>query len=204
MTKYVQVLLKDHSSGGGGVERVYRTLIDGPANWNRRRQNKNAESLYTAIMSEKHQQVRKLLAIDNPSLSPMKNESTRSRAVHKALEKVSKLYNRCQRKPPTAGELSKFPAILHDLLENGGADHTVRYRFDCSGSILHKLSRHVPTNVHEIFAVLANLPLTKLSDLIVAVNDGGASFIHHSFELPGFRKCFEPLRKPANHSHDRT
>jgi len=95
-------------------------------------------------------------------------------------------------------ELSKFPAIFHELLENGGADHIVRYRFGDSKTILHHLSLYADaTNAHEILAVLANLPLTSLSELILAVNNDGASFIHHSFASSGFRKFFKPLLPKA-------
>ena len=111
-----------------------------PANWNTiGRQITTAESLYTAIREEDHQQVRNLVAIDDPNLNPMKNESTRSQAVREALEKVSSWYLRSFTNADR--ELSKLPAILHELLENGGADHVVRYRFAASTTILHRLSR---------------------------------------------------------------
>lgn len=169
-----------------------------PANWNTiGRQITTAESLYTAIREEDHQQVRNLVAIDDPNLNPMKNESTRSQAVREALEKVSSWYLRSFTNADR--ELSKLPAILHELLENGGADHVVRYRFAASTTILHRLSRQKfdRTNVDEIFAVLANLSLAKLNDLIVAANDGGASFIHCSFAWGGFRGCFKPFLPKA-------
>jgi len=122
----------------------------------------------------------------------MKNESTCSRAVCELFEEVYKLYDRSE---TTNDELSKFPAILRTLLENGGADHIVRYRDHNMGTILHKLprSRSRHTHVREMLAVLANLPLTGLSDLIVAVNDAGTSFLHHSFESHSFRTWLEPL-----------
>jgi len=176
----------------------------GPANWNSmgRRQNQTAESLYAAIKKGDHQQVRKLVAIDNPDLNPMKNESICSRAVHEALVKATALYSQYklqdyEARKLTTLELSKFPAILQELLENGGADHAARYRFANSDTILHQLARNAHTNLHEVLAVLANLPLTMLSQLILTINSIGESFIHRPFQYNDFRQVFKPLLSKA-------
>jgi len=116
--------------------------------------------------------------------------------------RVSELYHQYEwggyeARQSTTLELSKFPAILQEFLENGGAVHAARYRFPCLGTILHKLPMQAYPNVQEILVVLGNLPLTVLNQLIITVNNRGESFIHRTLKFNDFRQFFKPLLSKA-------